>query len=141
MEKAWKDMSTEEKQEDRFEKWFAGEGLDFSSPEAKASFEAKITRFKDVVQLKKTPDRVPVFPFHTFMPVTLFDVLPGEVMRDGEKLVSVWKRYLSEYDPDYYISPALVLNSAPLEKLGYKLYRWPGNSPVSARIATCTSPT
>lgn len=126
MEKDWKQLTIEERQEARFERWLAGEGLDFASPEARASYQRKITRFKDVVQLRKTPDRVPVFPFHTFMPVTLFDVLPGEVMRDGEKLVSVWRRYLAEYKPDYYISPGLVLNHAPLEKLGYTLYRLPG---------------
>lgn len=128
MEKAWSDMTDKERQEVRFEKWLSGEDLDFASPETKASYQAKITRFKDAVQLKKTPDRVPVFPFHTFMPLTLYDVLPGEVMYDGEKLVSVWKQYLKEYNPDYYISPGMVLNGVPLEKLGYKLYRWPGHN-------------
>ena len=126
MEKTWKDMNRAERQEARFEKWLSGPGLDFVSPEAKASYHRKITRFKDAVQLKKRPDRVPVFPFHTFMPVTLFDVLPGEVFYDGEKLVSVWMRYLEEYKPDYYISPALVMNGVPLDILDYKLYKWPG---------------
>lgn len=126
MEKARNDMTIEEKQEDRFNRWLSAEGFDFESLEAKASYQTKITRFKDAVQLKKTPDRVPVFPFHTFMPMPLFNVLPGDVMYDGEKLVSVWKRYLSEYDPDYYVSPGLVMTGAPLDKLEYILYKWPG---------------
>ena len=50
MEKAWSDMTAKERQESRFEKWLSGEGLDFSSPETKASYQAKITRFKDAVQ-------------------------------------------------------------------------------------------
>jgi hypothetical protein len=72
------------------------------------------------------PDRVPVFPFFTFMPVTLFGATPGEVMYDGAKLASIWKRYLAEYEPDFYISPGLVMHGPLLEKLGYKLYKWPG---------------
>jgi len=120
-------MTIAEKQEARLARWMAGEGLNFKSDEAKAAFQARITRFKDVVQLKKTPDRVPVFPFYTFMPATLYDdVLPGDVFSDGAKLAAVWTDYLNDYDPDYYISPGLVMNRAPLDILGYKLYKLPG---------------
>ncbi len=128
MEKTWKEMTAKEKQEVRFEKWIAGDGIHFINNDARASYQRKTTRLRDAVQLRKTPDRVPVFPFHTFMPVTLFDVLPGEVMYDGEKLVSVWKRYLEEYGPDYYGGPGQIFYGVPLEILDYKLYRWPGHN-------------
>jgi hypothetical protein len=128
MEKVWQEMSIKERQEARFNTWLSGQNIQFVNPEAKAAYQARISRLKDAVQLKKLPDRVPVFPFFTFMPVTLFNVTPGEVMYDGAKLASVWKRYLAEYEPDFYVSPGLVLNGPVLEKLGYKLYKWPGHN-------------
>jgi hypothetical protein len=128
MGKMWEQMSTEERQEARFQTWLDGKGIQFVSPAAKAAYQAKITRLKDAIQLKKVPDRVPVFPFYTFMPVTLYNVTPGEVMYDGAKLASVWKRYLQDYEPDYYVSPGLVMHGPLLEKIGYKLYKWPGHN-------------
>ncbi len=128
MSKPWEEMSREERQEARFERWLSGENIQFVSPQARADYRTKITRMKDAVQLKKVPDRVPVFPFFTFMPVTLFNATPAEVMYDGAKLVSIWKRYLSEYQPDFYVSPALVMHGPLLEKIGYRLYKWPGHN-------------
>ena len=128
MEKKWEDMSIGERQESRFQTWMEGKQIPFVSPAAKAAYQARIGRLKDVVQLRKTPDRVPVFPFFTFMPVTLFNSTPAEVMYDGAKLGAIWKRYLTEYEPDYYVSPALVMHGPLLDKLGYKLYKWPGHN-------------
>lgn len=127
MEKEWKEMSAEEKQEARFNKWLSPENIKFESAEAEASYKARVTRLKDAVQLKKTPDRVPVFPFFTFMPADLYDVKTIDVMSDPEKLTSTWMRYLEDYAPDYYISPALVGSVNCLETLDYRQYKWPGH--------------
>ncbi len=126
MQKLWEAMSKEEKQETRFNTWLSGGNTQFVSLQAKAAYEARITRLKDAIQLNSMPDRVPVFQIFTFMPVTLFDATPGEVMYDGTKLVSVWKRFLDEYEPDFYSSPAAVFHGPVLEKLGYGAYKWPG---------------
>ena len=115
-------MSVEEKQESRFNKWLSPENVQFESPDTEASYKASITRLKDAVQLKKTPDRVPVFPFFTFMPASLYDVKTIDIMSDPKTLVSVWKNYLKDYAPDFYISPALVGSSKCLEALDYKQY-------------------
>jgi uroporphyrinogen-III decarboxylase len=119
-------MSVEEKQSERFNLWLSGGGKRFATLEAKAAYEARINRLKDAVQLKKTPDRVPVFQIFTFMPVTLFGSTPGEVMYDGKKLVAAWRRFLAEYEPDFYMSPAPIFYGPVLEALGYKAYKWPG---------------
>ncbi len=126
--KTWEEMSREERQEVRFNRWLSGENIKFVSSQARSEYQARISRLRDAVQLKKMPDRVPVFPFFTFMPATLFNSTPGEIMHDGAKLTSIWKKYLSEYQPDFYISPALVMHGPLLEKLGYKLYKWPGHN-------------
>jgi hypothetical protein len=79
------------------------------------------------VQLEKTPDRVPVLLLATFMPVHLYDVTPGEAMYNPEKLVSTCKKYLLDYKPDYYITPALIGTGKVFEILDYKQYKWPGH--------------
>ncbi len=127
MEQKWEEMSREERQEARFNTWLSPEGIEFVSPEAEASYKARVTRCKDAVQLKKTPDRVPVFPFFTFMPADLYGVSPGEVMYDAEKLVSVWNKYLDDYRPDYYVSPGLVGTGKCFEVLDFRQYNWPGH--------------
>jgi hypothetical protein len=40
-------------------------------------------------------------------------------------LISAHKRFLQEYKPDYYGSPAFVGSGKILEILGYKQYKWP----------------
>ncbi|MBW1998573.1 MAG: uroporphyrinogen decarboxylase [Deltaproteobacteria bacterium] len=126
MEKKWEEMSSDEKREARFEAWLSPQGVEFESKEAEANYKATVKRFKDVVDLKK-PDRVPVLIPTTFMPAYLYDIKPAEIMNSGEKLVSVWMRFLEDYRPDFYMTPALVGHSKIFEILDYKQYRWPGH--------------
>lgn len=142
MEKKWEEMSAEERRDSRFETWLSpkdahGDDIQFQSPEAEASYKATITRFKDALHLKKTPDRVPVCPISTFMAADLYGVKPGEIMYNPEKLVSTWKRYLVDYAPDFYISPALVGAGKCFELLDYKQYRWPGHGVPEDSIYQC----
>lgn len=127
MEKKWEEMSAKEKREARYKTWLSAEGVKFQSPEAEASYKASVTRCKDAVQLEKTPDRVPVLLLATFMPLHLYDVTPGEAMYNPEKLVSTCKKYLLDYKPDYYITPALIGTGKVFEILDYKQYKWPGH--------------
>ena len=126
MDKKWEEMTIAERQEARFERWLRGEGLDFKSPEAKTKYRERITRLKDAIQLKKTPDRVPIFPFGTFFMTQLGGVNPKEAMYDVDKLTGAMMKYLTEFDPDYWGSAIIINNGLALEKLDYKLYKWPG---------------
>lgn len=126
MDKKWEEMSREERQEARFERWLSGDGLDFKSPEAKSEYQKRITRLKDAIQLKKTPDRVPIFPFGTFFMTQLGGVDPKEAMYDVDKLTGAMMKYLTEFDPDYWSSAHIIINGPALEKIDYKLYKWPG---------------
>jgi hypothetical protein len=68
-----KQLSPEEKQEAWFQKWLSpkdpqGNDLPFQSPEAEKAYKERIIRLKDAVQLKKLPDRVPVFTTYGFFP-------------------------------------------------------------------------
>jgi hypothetical protein len=127
MEKKWEEMSAKEKREARFKTWLSAEGVKFQSPEAEATYKAAIMRFKDAVLMEKVPDRVPIFPLGTFLQTSLYGVTPYEAMYDYGKLISAHKRFLQEYKPDYYGSPAFVGSGKILEILGYKQYKWPGH--------------
>jgi len=48
-------------------------------------------------------------------------------MYDYGKLLSASKRFLQDYKPDYYGSPAFIGSGKILDLLDYKLYRWPGH--------------
>jgi len=126
MDKKWEEMTREQRQEVRFERWLSGDGLDFKSPAAKSEYQKRITRLKDAIQLKKTPDRVPIFPFGTFFMPQLGGLDPKGSMYDVDKLTGAMMKYLTEFDPDYWSSAIIIINGPALEKLDYKLYKWPG---------------
>jgi hypothetical protein len=125
MEKKFEEMSAKEKREARFKTWLSAEGVKFQSPEAEATYKAAIERFKNAVLMEKVPDRVPIFPLGTFLQTSLYGVTPYEAMYDYGKLISAHKRFLIDYKPDYYGSPAFVGSGKILEILGYKQYKWP----------------
>ena len=137
MAKKWEEMTKEERQEARFERWLSGEKLNFKSPQAKAEYQKRITRLKDAIQLKKTPDRVPIFPFGTFFMPQLGGADPKESMYDVKKLTRAMLKYLNDFDPDYYSSAIIIVNGPALEKLDYKLYKWPGHNLPDKYVYQC----
>jgi hypothetical protein len=131
MEKKWEEISAAEKKETRFATWASpklpdGKDLPFQSQEAEADYKARVQRYKDVIELKK-PDRVPILIMATFMPANLLSVPPYDVMYDTDKLKSAYTKFMVEYEPDYYITPAFAGNGKIFDILDYKLLRWPGH--------------
>ena len=131
MEKKW-----EERREARFETWLSAEGVEFQNPEAEATYKTNIMRFKDVLQLKQ-PDKVPVLILATFMAADLYGVAPHDVMYDYEKLKSTYRKFLVDYKPDFYVSPALVGAGKIFEILDYKQYKWPGHGVSEDSVYQC----
>jgi hypothetical protein len=126
MEKKWQEMSAKEKREDRFETLLSAKGVCFQSQEAEASFKANVKRLKDVIQLKK-PDRVPVLILGTFLQAHLYGVRPFDCMYQYEKLIDAHKKFLRDYRPDLFSSPAFAGSGKIFDTLDYKQYRWPGH--------------
>jgi hypothetical protein len=126
MEKNWKDMPAAEKRESRFRKWLAAEGIQFESPEAEKNYKAAITRFWNIAELDKIPDRIPIMALGTFMQTQVYNVSPYEAMYDVDKMLATQMRFLNDYKPDYAGSPALIGWGKVFEILGYKQYKWPG---------------
>lgn len=132
MEKNWEEMSADEKQEAQFEKLLTpkdpeGNDLPFASPEAEATYKANITRIKDAVQLKKTPDRVPIDLMPSMFPFTHAGMTVEEAMYDYGKCAGAFKDFLLEFKPDMHIGAAAPGPGKFYEILDYKLYKWPGH--------------
>lgn len=127
MEANWQKLSPEEKAERRFAAWLSPEGVQFASPEAEAAYKARVTRIIDAIQLKKTPDRVPVVPHVGFYPAYYSGFTAQEVMYDADKAVAAWTKCVLDFEPDVRFSVNATLPGRVLELLDYRLYDWPGH--------------
>jgi hypothetical protein len=123
----WQSLSPDERMEQRFNEWLSPPGVQFATPEAEVAYKQRVTRLKDAIQLKKAPDRVPVFPFTGFYPAFYAGRTPHDMMYDYDKLVDAWNKYVFDFEPDAYLG-AFLLGSGPMfEILDYKIYNWPGH--------------
>ena len=121
------ELTPDEKQEALFQKCLSTEGIEFASPQAEKSYKERATRLKDVVQLKKLPDRVPVLPITSFFPVYYAGLTPQEAMYDYKKLATAFKKFTLDFEPD--VNPGAGTPGAGriFDILDYKLYAWPGH--------------
>ncbi len=142
MEKKWEAMSPDEKQEAQFQKLLnpkdpQGNALKFQSSEAEASYKASITRIKDAVQLKKTPDRVPVALLPSMFPFISAGMTVQEAMYDYEKCAAAFRKFILEFKPDMHIGAAQAGPGKFYEILDYKLYKWPGHGVAPEHSYQC----
>jgi len=132
MEKKWEEMSADEKQEGLFQRWLSpkdpeGNDLTFQSPEAEKLYKERATRIKDAIQLKKLPDRVPVFTIPSLFPALYAGFTPRDVMYDYDKCYTAWKKYFLDFEPDAHGGCVAPGPGKLFDILDYKLYSWPGH--------------
>ena len=127
MEKAWEEMTAMEKQEARFEKWILRPDIRFKNNDVEARYRARATRIKDAVQLRRTPDRIPIAPLFTFMPGFIYGVTPYDMMHTPELACAAFKKYLHEFEPDLYFTIEGIGCGQALEILDNKTLKWPGH--------------
>ena len=127
MEKKWENLSLDEKQEEMFERWLSPQGIEFASPDAEKSYKERVTRIKNVIQLKKMPDRVPVVLMVGFFPAFYSGITPREAMYDYDKLFVAWKKMVLDFEPDAHIGCFVPGPGKLFDILDYKLYAWPGH--------------
>jgi len=116
-----------DKQEALFQSWLSANGAQFVNSEAASQYKARVTRIKDAVQMKKTPDRVPVFPIVGFFPANNSGMSARDAMYDYDRLYSAWKKYVLDFDPDAHLGIAIPTPGRVFDILDYKLYAWPGH--------------
>ena len=132
MEKKWEEMTPDEKQEALFARWMApkdpaGNDLKYQSPKAEKAFKERITRIKDAIQMKKLPDRVPIFVAPSFFPVYYAGITPQEAMYDYDKCRMAFKKFVVDFEPDGNLGAYVPGPGKFFEILDYKLYSWPGH--------------
>lgn len=113
-------------QEELFNSWLAPQ-VKFVDEKAEKNYKERVTRIKDAIQLKKTPDRVPVFPLVGFFPAYYVGLTPYDMMYDYEKLKMAFKKFVLDFEPDAHVG---LIGPGPgkfFDTLDYKLYAWPGH--------------
>ena len=85
----WKELTWEQKREERFKKWLEAPGVTFNSPEAKEKYRERVTRFIKAIKLEE-PDRVPVILPSGYLAASYGGSNLGEVMYDYRKLADAW---------------------------------------------------
>ncbi|MDD5338797.1 MAG: uroporphyrinogen decarboxylase family protein [Dehalococcoidales bacterium] len=126
MDKAWAELSWEEKRAKRFERWLSPPGVTFANAQAEKVYKERVTRFIKAFTLEK-PDRVPCIIPTGFYAAAYAGTNLGEVMYDYDKMKMAWRKLLHEMDADTYVPPALVPPGRALDIMDYKLYKWPGH--------------
>jgi hypothetical protein len=132
MEKQWADMSSDEKQEAMFGRWLSpkdpqGNDIKFQSPQTEKAYKERITRIKDAIQMKKLPDRVPIFVLPSFFPVYHAGITPKDSMYDYDKCCKAFTKFLLEFEPDGHLGAVVPGPGKCFDILDYKLYSWPGH--------------
>lgn len=120
----WNELTPMERQEARIKAWASREGKAFDCEEAAQRYERRAGRFHDVVRLRK-PDRVPILLLSGNIAADHAGASYAEFFYDYEKAIAANIKFYKDFDVDY----AGISNFMPgpvYERLGYKLYRWPG---------------
>ncbi len=122
----WKNLTWEERREERFKKWLEAPGVKFNSPAVKKAYRERVARFVKVIKLEE-PDRVPVILPAGYLPATYAGYSLKEVMYDYQKLADAWRKFNRDFQPDSFQGPGLVYPGRVIEKIGHKLHKWPGH--------------
>jgi hypothetical protein len=88
---------------------------------------ARAKRIDDAMNLRK-PDRVPVAPLVVgFFPTRSKGISNRDAMHSMDRTFNAWKEAAVEYGWDAAPSPGGLYAARPLEILGLKQLKWPGN--------------
>ncbi len=122
--KAWKDMTWQEKREERFRRWLNPD-ITFESPEAEKLYRERVTRFIKAIKLEE-PDRVPVMLPIEHYPAYYAGGNYKKVMYDYDEMRKAWLKFIREFDSDSFNAPSLIFPGKVLEMIDYKVQKWPG---------------
>jgi uroporphyrinogen-III decarboxylase len=125
-EKEWAELTPDEKQEERFQRWLSPPGVEFSSPEAEKAYKKRVTRFIKAIKLEE-PDRVPVMLPAGFVPAYYAGGTLKTAMYDYDELKRAWLQFLNDFEMDMFAGPGFVLPGKVLDSIDYKFHHWPGH--------------
>ena len=123
--KEWKDMTWQDKREERFKRWLSPD-VKFRSKEAEKLYKERATRFIKAIKLEE-PDRVPCMLPTGVYPAFHAGYTIREVMYDFEKLKKAYHKFVDEFDMDAYTGPGLIFPGKALDITDHRLHKWPGH--------------
>lgn len=128
LKKEWADLSPDEKQEERFERWLNPPGVEFSDSGSEEGYKKRVTRFIKAIKLEE-PDRVPVMLPASNFPAFYTGGNLKKVMYDYNEMKHAWLTFLNDFKPylDSFSGPGLVLPGNMLDRINYKIHHWPGH--------------
>lgn len=123
----------DEKQEQQFAIWLAGDGIPFADADAAAAYRERVTLIKDAIQLSQKPGRIPICPSAGFFPIQYGGITMYDAMYDYEALKKAWESYHLDLEPDAYNGPTTIVPGRVLDTLDLTLYQWPGHGVAKDR--------
>jgi uroporphyrinogen-III decarboxylase len=122
----WKQLTREEKRNLRLDAWVRGDGIQFDSPEAQAKYRQRTTRFRDAIELKKTPDRVPMAGLGGAFVYRRVGVPQKSTMYDQWKdAAAAVIKFQNDFQPDS-ASFFFAMSGPAMELLGQTNMKWAG---------------
>lgn len=133
--KQWRDLSWEEKREQRFQRWLFPPDAVFDGPEAETRYREKVTRFIQAITLQES-DRVPVLLPASNYPAYYSGYTLYDIMHDYDKLHAAWIKFMQDFDMDSFSAPLLTFPAKVQEAVGNRLQKWPGHGlPVDTTMS------
>ncbi len=137
-----KPLSPDEKQEALWQGVLSpkdpqGNPLPFQSPQAEQAYKERVLRFKQAIQMKELPDRVPVTIFPSMYPWTSSGMTVQEAMYDYDRCAAAFKKFVLDLEPDMQWGAAAPGPGKFFEILDYKLYSWPGHGVAPEHSYQC----
>jgi hypothetical protein len=122
----WNKLTANEKFEARLNGWASTADKQFATPEAAQGYTVRAKRLVDVVKLRQ-PDRVPRVLLTGDYVADYAGVTQGDMFYDYPKAVEALNKFHRGFDLDFSAA-SNFLPGKVYDRLGYKLYRLPGNA-------------
>jgi hypothetical protein len=122
----WNSLTVEEKRKLRFDAWVRGDGIKFQSPRAQAKYTERATRFRDALELTKTPDRVPVAGLGGAFVYRRAGIPQKATMYDRwAEAAKAVIQFQKDFQPDS-TAATFMMSGASMELLGQTNMKWAG---------------
>jgi len=122
----WNELSPDEKRRIRLDAWVRGDGISFESDEAKEKYRERVTLFRDAVELKKVPSRVPITGLGGAFALRREGINQKATMYDRwEEAAEAMIKFHRDFDPDS-ASFLFMMSGKSMELLGQTNMKWAG---------------
>jgi hypothetical protein len=126
MKKDWSSMTSDEKREERFNRWLNPPNVKFKDAAAEKAYKTRVNRFITVIKLGE-PDRVPVMlPTGSFALYNAGMTLK-DAMHDNKRAVMAYRKFFSEFESDVFTGSGMSASARAMDITNTISMRWPGH--------------